>query len=76
MLQAKKPVEERSYFVPELLYLIACAAMLFVQYIGKQEHEKLYMQGQPYQTFSILLTLCVAYYRKYIILHWIRWINW
>ena len=29
-------------------------------YIGKQEHEKLYIRDQPHQEFSIMLTLCVA----------------
>ena len=48
-------------FVPELLYLIA-ACTLLVQYIGKQEHKKLYLQDQPHQTFSIAIvdTLCCS----------------
>ena len=31
--------------------------MLLVQYIGKQQHQKLYMRGQLHQTFCMMLTL-------------------
>ena len=49
-------------FVPEFLYLTA-AFLFLVQYIGKQKHEKLYMQDQLHQTLRITL---ISRYRKYI----------